>query len=213
VSPKVRLLALVSLVAAFALGGGLLLLSKQQSSSSAATPKIHPLYPHKRHHARAGVRLAKKAVHKTAKPVRKATHPVQKPRRKHVLPRPVFVDGMPGALGLALRNHQVVVVSLYAPRSSVDQLALAEARAGAAAAGAGFVGLNVVNERDSHAFTRFLATVPNADDRLLDDPAVLVFQQPKSLFVRLNGFADRDTVAQAAQNALLSAVAAAAVRG
>jgi hypothetical protein len=209
VSPKVRLLALVGLVAAFALGGGLLLLSKQ-SSSSAATPKIHPLYPHKRHHARAGVRLVKKAAHK---PVRKATHPSQKPRRKHVLPRPAVVDGMPRALALALRNNQVVVVSLYTPRSSVDQLALAEARAGAAAAGAGFVGLNVVNERDSHAFTRFLATVPNADDRLLDDPAVLVFQQPKSLFVRLNGFADRDTVAQAAQNALLSAVAAAAVTG
>ncbi len=212
-SPQVRLLALVGLVAAFALGGGLLLLSKQQSSSSAATPKIHPLYPHKRHHARPGVRLVKKAVHKTAKPMRKATHPVQKPRRKHVLPRPAVVDGMPGALALALLNHQVVVVSLYAPRSSVDQLALAEARAGATAAGAGFVGLNVVSERDSHAFTRFLATVPNADDRLLDDPAVLVFQQPKSLFVRLNGFADRDTVAQAAQNALLSAVTAAAATG
>ena len=211
-SPKVRLLALVGLVAAFALGGGLLLLSKQQSSSSAATPKIRPLYPHKRHHARAGVRPAK-AAHKTAKPVRKARHPVQKPRRKHVLPRPTVIDGMPGALALALRNNQVVVVSLYAPRSSVDQLALAEARAGAAAAGAGFVALNVVNERDSHAFTRFLATVPNADDRLLDDPAVLVFQQSKSLFVRLNGFADRDTVAQAAQNALLSAAATAAARG
>lgn len=203
-SPKVRLLALVGLVAAFALGGGLLLLSKQQSSSSAATPKIHPLYPHKRHHARA---------HKAARPVRKTTHPVQQPRRKHVLPQPTVIDGMPGALALALRNHEVVVVSLYAPRSSVDQLALAEARAGAAAAGAGFVGLNVVNERVSHAFTRFLATVPNADDRLLDDPAVLVFQQSKSLFVRLNGFADRDTVAQAAQNARLSAAATAAARG
>ena len=204
-SPKVRVLALVGLVAAFALGGGLLLLSKQQSSSSAATPKIHPLYPHKRHHAR--------PAHKAAKPVRKATHPVQKARRKHVLRQPAVIDGMPGALALSLRNHEVVVVSLYAPRSSVDQLALAEARAGAAAAGAGFVGLNVVNERVSHAFTRFLATVPNADDRLLDDPAVLVFQQSKSLFVRLNGFADRDTVAQAAQNALLSAAATAAARG
>ena len=204
-SPKVRVLALVGLVAAFALGGGLLLLSKQQSSSSAATPKIHPLYPHKRHHAR--------PAHKAAKPVRKATHPVQKARRKHVLRQPAVIDGMPGALALSLRNHEVVVVSLYAPRSTVDQLALAEARAGAAAAGAGFVGLNVVNERVSHAFTRFLATVPNADDRLLDDPAVLVFQQSKSLFVRLNGFADRDTVAQAAQNALLSAAATAAARG
>jgi len=30
---------------------------------------------------------------------------------------------------------------------------------------------------------------------------VLVFQRPRTLFVRLNGFADRDTVAQAAANA------------
>src|SRR5205807_5536738 len=46
-------------------------------------------------------------------------------------------------------------------------------------------------------------------DRILDDPAVLVFQQPKTLFVRLNGFADRDTVAQAAQNAVPLTLAAA----
>jgi hypothetical protein len=30
---------------------------------------------------------------------------------------------------------------------------------------------------------------------------VLVFVRPRALFVRLNGFADRDTVAQAAANA------------
>jgi hypothetical protein len=36
---------------------------------------------------------------------------------------------------------------------------------------------------------------------VLDGPAVLVFERPGSLFVRFNGFADRDTVAQAAENA------------
>ena len=44
-------------------------------------------------------------------------------------------------------------------------------------------------------------SAPTAADRVLDGPAVLVFQRPRTLFVRLNGFADRDTVAQAAANA------------
>ena len=42
---------------------------------------------------------------------------------------------------------------------------------------------------------------PTPADRVLDGPAVLVFVRPNSLFVRLNGFADHDTVAQAAANA------------
>src|SRR5207248_11702121 len=118
-----------------------------------------------------------------------------KPRRVH---RPAVVDGMPAALAYSLSTHPVVVVSLYAPRSGVDQLALAEARAGAGDAGAGFVSINVMNEPQSHALTQFLAAVSNPNDRILDDPAVLVFQQPKTLYLRLSGFADRETVAQAA---------------
>ena len=198
-SPKVRLLALAGLLGAIALGAGVLLLSNHQGSSSAATPKIHPLYPH-RHH-RAG-HTQKPAVRQSVK------HPGAKtrPRRVH---RPAVVDGMPAALAYSLSTHPVVVVSLYAPRSGVDQLALDEARAGAGDAGAGFVSINVLNEPQSHALTRFLAAMANPNDRILDDPAVLVFQRPKTLFLRLSGFADRETVAQAAQNA---ASLAAAVR-
>jgi hypothetical protein len=49
--------------------------------------------------------------------------------------------------------------------------------------------------------TSLLTGAATAADRVLDDPAVLIFQQPKTLFVRFNGFTDRDTVAQAAVNA------------
>ena len=38
---------------------------------------------------------------------------------------------------------------------------------------------------------------------LLSDPGVLVYRKPGTLAVRIDGFADRDTVAQAADNALL----------
>ena len=40
-----------------------------------------------------------------------------------------------------------MVVSLYAPRSSVDEMATAEARHGAALAGAGFVAFSVADEK------------------------------------------------------------------
>jgi hypothetical protein len=116
-------------------------------------------------------------------------------------PKPAVVDGMPAALASALASHPVVVVSLYAPRSSVDELATAEARHGATLAGAGFVALNVADEKIVSPLSSLLTGAPTAADRVLDGPAVLVFQRPRTLFVRLNGFADRDTVAQAAANA------------
>jgi thiol:disulfide interchange protein len=40
---------------------------------------------------------------------------------------------------------------------------------------------------------------------VVSDPAVLVFRAPGRLYVRLDGFVDRETVAQAAQNALTGA--------
>lgn len=112
-----------------------------------------------------------------------------------------MIDGMPGALALALRSHRVVVVSLYTPGATVDALATAEARHGAALAGAGFVSFNVADERAVSPLSSLLTGAPTAADRVLDGPAVLVFERPDTLFVRFNGFADRDTVAQAAANA------------
>ncbi len=112
---------------------------------------------------------------------------------------------MPGSLALELQTHEVVVVALYAPKSSIDALVLGEARQGAAAAGAGFVALNVTNEKIAAPLTSLLTTGASAADRVLDDPAVLVFQRPRMLFVRLSGYTDRDTVAQAATNAAAAA--------
>jgi hypothetical protein len=200
VSPKIRLLALVGFGVALALGAGMLLLGKKQSSSSAAAlPTVHPLYPNK-HHARTHAPIARTHVKKAVAAETKPALARHKAKRAHRMP--AVVNGMPAALAASLSSHQVVVVALYAPHSHVDDLAYAEARAGAASAGAGFVALNVLNERASHALTDVLAGAQAPSDRILDDPAVLVFQQPKTLFVRLNGFVDRDTVAQAAQNAV-----------
>jgi len=156
---------------------------------------IKPLHPVK--HARhAPARTKTKA---------KATTPKTKAAPKHkaaaVKKLPAVIDGMPSALALALRSNSVVVVALYAPDSSVDSMARDEARQGAAAAGAGFVALDVSNERVAAPLTSLLTGGATAADRVLDDPAVLVFQAPRTLFVRLGGWNDRDTVAQAATNA------------
>ena len=187
VSQRVRILAAAALVALLALGAGMLLLG-HGGSSSAAVPEIKPLHPVKHH------------VHSTPHKQRaKKTPLAAKKKPKHSVPS--VIDGVPASLALALRANDVVVVSLYAPKSSVDHLAVEEARQGASMAGAGFVALNVADEKVAAPLTSLLTSGATAADRVLDDPAVLVFQAPRTLFVRLNGFNDRETVAQAAANA------------
>ena len=193
-SQRVRMFAAAGLVAVLALAGGLFFLSRGQSSSPAAVTVIKPLHPVTKHQVLAAetTKTKAKAAAKT-----KAT-PSQAKKKRSV---PAVINGMPGALALALRSHSVVVVSLYAPDSAVDSMARDEADQGAAAAGAGFVALDVSNEKVAAPLTALLTGGATAADRVLDDPAVLVFRAPNTLFVRLNGWTDRDTVAQAAANA------------
>jgi hypothetical protein len=186
-SPRLRIVGLAVVLALLALGAGFLLLGRSQGASNAAVKTIKPLHPVKKH------------VRQSATTVAKRTH--KAPVKKTAAPKPAVIDGMPATLAHALEQNGVVVVSLYAPRSNVDQLASAEAKRGAELAGAGFVQLNVASEKVVKPLTSLLTGAQTAADRVLDDPAVLVFQRPKTLFVRLNGFADSDTVAQAAANA------------
>jgi len=190
VSPRLRILGAVA-VALLALAGGYLLLGGSTGSSTAAVKTIKPLHPVKKH-----VAAAKKQPAPAAKKVVAAVK--AKPKRKRA---PAVIDGMPGTLALALRSHRVVVVSLYTPGASVDAMATEEAKHGAALAGAGFVSFNVADDKVVAPLSSLLTAAPTPADRVLDGPAVLVFERPSSLFVRFNGFADRDTVAQAAANA------------
>jgi hypothetical protein len=199
-SPRVRILAAALFLAVAALAAGFMLLGGSPGSSQAAVKVIKPLHPVNK----AAKTAAKKA---TVKPKAKAPakKAAKKFTRKSAKPRaaagPAVIDGMPAALAHALASHAVVVVSLYAPRSPVDAMATDEAKHGAALAGAGFVAFNVADEKIVSPLTSLLTGAQTAADRVLDGPAVLVFQRPGTLFVRFNGFADRDTVAQAAANA------------
>jgi hypothetical protein len=102
-------------------------------------------------------------------------------------------NGLPVPITQALALHDVVVVSLVSPAAPVDGLALSEARAGAKLAGAGFVRIPVASQRDMKHLTAVLG--------VRHTPSLLVFARPSHLFVQVNGFADRETVAQAATNA------------
>ena len=195
-SPRVRILAAALLLAVAALAAGFMLLGGSPSSSQAAVKTIKPLHPVNKAAKKAAKPKAKVPAKKLApKPARKVAKKVAKPKG------PSVINGMPAALARALASHAVVVVSLYAPRSSVDAMATDEAKHGAALAGAGFVAFNVADERIVSPLTSLLTGAQTAADRVLDGPAVLVFQRPRTLFVRFNGFADRDTVAQAVANA------------
>jgi hypothetical protein len=101
--------------------------------------------------------------------------------------------GLPNVIATELGRHQTVVVSLYNPYSEVDGIAFAEARAGAKSAGVGFVPLNVLSEAQVGNLTQMLGLLP--------DPGLLVYIRPGTLVARISGFADKETVAQAAQNA------------
>jgi hypothetical protein len=71
-------------------------------------------------------------------------------------------------------------------------MALAEAREGARAAGAGFVAINVFAEAKSRPLLEILGAL---------ETGILVYRRPDALFARMSGFADSETVAQAAANA------------
>jgi hypothetical protein len=103
-------------------------------------------------------------------------------------------SGFPAVVDQALRKHEVVVLSLVVPGARVDALAAAEAEAGAKLGGAGFLALNVLNEGVARSLLAKLDSV--------QDPSVLVVKRSGEVAIELAGFVDRETVAQAAANAL-----------
>jgi hypothetical protein len=124
---------------------------------------------------------------------RKAAAARPKPKPKPKPAKAVEPGGkLPVAIRQALAADDVVVVALYDPRAKIDGTAMAEARAGAEKAGSSFVPIDVRGKGVESL---------NAMYGVIQDPAVLVLRPPGSLVVRIDGFADRDTVAQAALNA------------
>jgi hypothetical protein len=191
-SPPIRYAALAALLAALLIGGGMMMLG--HGGSPVAAPHVikhHPFGPGLKKKATVA---PKKHSAKAAKAKATPTAPAaaKAPSQPSVVIA-ALAAGLPKAIATALGQHQTVVVSLYNPYSEVDGIAFAEARAGARSAGVGFVALNVLSEVQVGSLTQMLGLLP--------DPGLLVYIRPGTLVARIGGFADKETVAQAAQNA------------
>jgi len=115
-------------------------------------------------------------------PAKPATRPVK-----------LATHGLPIKVARALQKHRVVVVVLYAPGSTLDEMARAESQAGARNEGAGFVRLNVFRQKEGNPILHKLGVV--------DTPAVLVVSRPGHVYAELPGVVDRRVVAQAVADA------------
>jgi hypothetical protein len=202
VSPQIRILALVGLVLTAGFAGAMKMMGSSASSSTTAVvpSRNSALVEAKDTAARASQRTTHPTTATTAheraatKPKAKAVQPAEvEPGRTAENPSPALAAGLPLSLAAELAGHSTVVAVVYNPQSRVDAIAFAEARAGAALAGVGFVGLNVLSRAEVGRLTERLGVLP--------DPAVLVFSRPATLSARIDGFADKETVAQAAENA------------
>jgi hypothetical protein len=202
ISPQIRILAVVGLLAAVGLGASLLVFGHGTSKTAEppATTQTTAAHTTRRTHStRAKAAHAAQAA-QAAKHATK-THAVARKNAKKAKPagfrgNRVYAT-LPQPLQWALAHHKVVVVSLYNPSSDVDAISVAEAHAGAIDAGAGFLLVSVLDNKVAGILT---ALLPGGG--LLPDPGVLVYRAPGDIAIRLDGFADRASVAQAATNVI-----------
>jgi hypothetical protein len=122
-----------------------------------------------------------------------STHKEHKNKKPEPTKPPKQGGPKPTPLQAALTKHGVVVVLFYAPGDEYDTIQTRETRAGALAANAGFLALDVTNNK------RVGALAAKYDVR--DAPATLIFRPGPKVVYRVAGYMDRKAVAQAASNA------------
>jgi hypothetical protein len=110
-------------------------------------------------------------------------------------PRVVLLPGLPAKVANKLRYSKVLVVTLYQGTTQADRAAVAAARQGSRGVRAGFLPVNVLNEKSARTVQAFVGTTST--------PTVVVVRRPGQIVSRLEGAAsaDEQLVAQAAHNA------------
>jgi len=206
VSRPIQILLFVLVIAGIGGIASMQMLGKGSSSGAAGlTPDQVRARAH--HTSVQALHTAKPAA--TKPPVVAAKHAAS-PAPKPAVAKPAPpANGLPIVLNDLFRRHRIVVVSVFDPQDKTDAISYAEARAGAADAGAGFLGVSVLDDSVAGPLT---AALP--DQGLLPVPGVLIYRRPGVLIQRVDGFEDRDGVAQLAAGAAtatpLAATAAAA---
>jgi thiol:disulfide interchange protein len=197
VSAPIRIVALVGVLAALAMAAWTFTAGRSGAGSTSAEQAD----PVEAAQAVAGKLNAHNKATAAGKPAlargtkSAAATRAHKARPKHA----TLVNGTPRTIASVLRHHRVAVVLLYDPQAKVDSLSLGEAQLGAGRANAGFLRVNVLKQRQAAPFAQAYG--------VLQAPTVLFFARPGKLVQKLVGFADQDTVAQAAVNAARGVVA------
>lgn len=208
VSAPVRVLALLGLLSALAVGAWTMTAGRNGTPDSADASSVAPLSAvHRAQTVAAALNAHNKATaagkeaaptpavrRAPATPAKRATHTVQP-----VVKRAKATSSVPHTIAGQLKRHAVVVVLLYDPKAKVDSYSLLEAQLGARHVDAGFLQVNVLDQHQASPFTKAYG--------VLQDPTLLFFKRPGTLAFKLSGFADHDTVAQAAKNTALGLTA------
>jgi hypothetical protein len=221
ISAPIRIVALIGLLCALALGAWMTL-NSAGAGGSAGEATASPVVAEAEANAVAGKLNAHnlntaagkpdstapaKATPPAAKPkvTPAVTHPAKaKPVQKVKAPKPKLPaklaavklpNGTPNTIASLLATHSVVVVLLYNPSAKVDSYSLGEAVLGAQQGRAGFLRVNVLDQAQALPFSKAYG--------VLQDPTILFFTRPGKLVQKLVGFADHETIAQAAANAAL----------
>jgi hypothetical protein len=199
-SPPIKIAAICGLVFTVLVFGGLRTLGGK--GESIAPPHViehHPFGPgaNTADKSATATPAAAPKADKTSKTATKPAAKVAPVKTQPVVDRAAIkaarAAGLPEAVAQAFGRYRTVVISLYNPYSQVDGTSFAEAKAGAALAGVGFVPLSVLSQNQVGKLTEQLGLLP--------DPGVLVYVRPAALAAKIDGFADKETVAQAASNA------------
>ena len=175
VSPQIRLVAILGGVAALGLAVFMLTAGRSSPGTTAASVgTIKPLHPVRKLGTHGTVRKPAAKTKTHAKPaVASKPKPKAAPKTKPVPARVAVLPGLPSPLAQALRKHELVVMALFDPQARTDVITVAEAAVGAQVAHAGFVPLNVLDQREAGPLLRQLGVLP--------DPAVLVYRRPGKL--------------------------------
>lgn len=201
ISRPVRIFVLVAVVAAAA-GGSMLMMKPKHSAAPPVVASQTPAAPAVTTTPAATAPAAKTpaanatapaATSSTAKAGSTSKTAAAPTRKAEVAVPPVGDNGLPTSIDAAFGKHAIVVVSVFDPQSSTEAISYSEAKAGAADAGVGFVGVSLLDNTLAAALT---SSLPGGG--LLPTPGVLIYRKPGTLVQRIDGFADRDTVAQAA---------------
>ena len=192
---QVRLILILGITSvAMLMGAVFFLMRAQLASEDEATPAV---IVHRAAPATGGTKAPAKshtaATAKTAKHSATAAAKKAAAARQTVAMRLATQHRLPFTIARALTEHRVVVAALVVPDAALDATELAEAKAAAEQAGVGFVTVNVLRERAGRSLAERLGVV--------ETPAVIVYRRPAKAFIKLEGFADRDMVAQAVANA------------